>query len=56
MNHFSYLDSNIRRLQNLLDTSVNAAERQILQRLLSEEEKAKASLPESEPKDRPIFL
>ena len=39
---------NIKRFQNLLDTSVNATERQLLQRLLAEE-KAKAAL---QPSDR----
>jgi uncharacterized protein YejL (UPF0352 family) len=39
--------SNIQRFQNLLDTSVDAAERQMLQRLLAEEI-AKAALQASE--------
>jgi len=39
-------DSNIKRFQNLLDTSVDATERQVLQRLLAEE-KAKAALQAS---------
>ena len=41
------MESNIRRFQNLLETSVDEAERQILQRLLVEE-KAKEE-PASDP-------
>jgi hypothetical protein len=41
MTVFSYAtDANIKRFQNLLDTSVDPTERQMLQRLL-EEERAK---------------
>ena len=48
MTDFSYAtDSNIKRFQNLLETSVDATERQVLQRLLVEE-KAKAVLQASE--------
>jgi hypothetical protein len=48
MTDFSYAtDSNIKRFQNLLDTSVDATERQMLQRLLAEEQ-AKAALHASE--------
>ena len=47
MNNFLYaIDSNIKRFRNLLDTSVDAAERQMLQRLLAEEI-AKAALQAS---------
>ena len=56
MSDFSYATNcNIKRFQNLLDTSVDASERRVLQRLLAEE-KAKANLPESEPKVRPTSL
>ena len=48
MTDFSYaIDSNIKRFQNLLDTSVDATERQMLERLLAEE-RAKAELQASE--------
>lgn len=40
---------NIKRFQNLLDTSVDQTERQTIQGLLTEE-KAKAELQASEPK------
>jgi hypothetical protein len=47
MSRFSYAtDSNIKRFQNLLDTSVDATERQVLERLLAEE-KAKVMLQAS---------
>ena len=47
MTDLSYAtDSNIKRFQNLLDTSVERAERQMLQRLLAEEI-AKAALQAS---------
>ena len=50
MSHFSYAtDCNIKRFQNLLDTSVDETERQTLHRLLAEE-KAKAELQVSEAK------
>ena len=50
MNNFSYAtDCNIKRFQNLLDTSVDATERETLQRLIAEE-KAKAELQASKPK------
>jgi hypothetical protein len=50
MNLTSYaIDLNIRRFQNLLDTSTDEAERRTIERLLSEE-KAKAALQASEPK------
>ena len=50
MNLKSYaIDLNIRRFQNLLETSVDEAERRTLQRLLAEE-KAKAASQASEPK------
>ncbi len=48
MNNFSYA-IDIKRFQNLLETSVNEAERQRIQILLSKE-KAKAALQPSEPK------
>jgi hypothetical protein len=52
MTDFSYAtDANIKRFQNLLETSVDATERQILQRLL-EEEKAKAVLQAPEPEKK----
>jgi len=51
MNDFSYtIDLNIRRFQNLLRTSVDETERQTIQRLLSEEEEAKAASQASERK------
>jgi hypothetical protein len=40
--------SNIRRFQNLLETSVDDTERQTIEKLLTEE-KARASLQSSEP-------
>jgi hypothetical protein len=40
---------NIKRYRNLLETSINKAERRTIQTLLSEEE-AKAALQGSEPK------
>ena len=43
--------SNIKRFQNLLDTSIDAAERQVLKRLLAEE-KAKAVLQASGPEKK----
>jgi hypothetical protein len=50
MNDFSYaISTNIKRFQNLLETSINETERQTIQRLLIEE-KAKAALQASEPK------
>lgn len=48
MNGFSY-DIDIKRFQNLLETSVDDTERRKIQRLLTEE-KAKAALQASEPK------
>ena len=43
MNYFSYAtDMNIKRFQNLLETSVDETERRMIQTLLTEE-KAKAS-------------
>ena len=42
------VNGNIRRFQNLLETSVDATERQTIAKLLTEE-KAKAALQESEP-------
>ena len=52
MTDFSYAtDANIKRFQNLLETSVDATERKILQRLL-EEEKAKAVLQAPEPEKK----
>ena len=48
MNCFSYAtDLNIKRFQNLLETSLDKTERQTIQRLLTEE-KAKAALQASE--------
>jgi len=47
MNYFSY-STDIKRFQNLLETSVNETERRAPQRLLTEE-KAKAALPASKP-------
>jgi hypothetical protein len=50
MNPFSYaIDTNIKRFQNLLETSVNETERRTIQGLLADE-KAKAALQTSEPK------
>ena len=50
MNYFSYAtDMNIKRFQNLLETSADETKRQTIQRLLTEE-KAKAVLQASEPK------
>jgi hypothetical protein len=50
MNDFSYATStNIKRFQNLLETSVDESERQTILRLLTEE-KAKAALQTSEAK------
>ena len=49
MSNQSYAtEANIKRFQNLLDTSVDQAERQILQTLLAEE-KAKPEMQASEP-------
>jgi hypothetical protein len=49
MTDFSYaIDANIKRFESLLETSVDGAERQTLQKLLAEE-KAKAELQASEP-------
>ena len=48
MNYFSH-SIDIKRFQNLLETSVNETERRTIQRLLTEE-KAKAVLQSSEPK------
>ncbi len=45
MSCFTYaIDANIKRFQNLLNTSVNAVERLTIQRLLAEEENAKVEL------------
>jgi hypothetical protein len=50
MNHFSYaIDANIKRFQNLLETSVDGTERRMIQGLLADE-KTKAALETSEPK------
>ena len=50
MNCFSYAtDLNIRRFQNLLQTSIDDTERRTIRSLLSEE-KAKAALQASEPR------
>ncbi len=50
MNNFSYaIDINIKRYQNLLETSVDESEREQINALLSEE-KAKAALQASKPK------
>jgi hypothetical protein len=47
MNYFSYAtEMNIKRFQNLLETSVDETERRTIQRLLTEE-KAKATLEAS---------
>jgi hypothetical protein len=50
MSSFSY-SIDIKRFQNLLDTSVDKTERQKIQRL-HVEEKAKAELRASEPKNK----
>jgi len=42
------VNSNIRRFQNLLETSLDDTERQTIEKLLTEE-KAKAAFQESEP-------
>jgi hypothetical protein len=42
------INDNIKRFQNLLETSVDDVERQTIQKLLSDE-KANAGLPASEP-------
>jgi hypothetical protein len=44
------ITANIKRFQNLLETSVDETERRTIQRLLVEE-KAKAALQASEPKE-----
>ena len=50
MNYFSYaINTNIKRFQNLLETSVDETERRTIQRLLTEEE-AKGALQVSKPK------
>jgi hypothetical protein len=50
MNYFPYvIDMNIRRFQNLLETSVDEIERGTIERLLTEE-KARAALQVSKPK------
>lgn len=50
MNSFSYaINIDIKRFQNLLETSVDETERETIQKLLIAE-KAKASLPAAEPK------
>jgi hypothetical protein len=50
MNYFSYAtEMNIKRFQNLLETSVDETERRRIERLLTEE-KAKEALQASEPK------
>jgi hypothetical protein len=50
MNYFHYVtDMNIKRFQNLLETSVDETERRTIQKLLTEE-KAKAPLQASEPR------
>jgi hypothetical protein len=50
MSDFSHaISTNIKRFQNLLETSINEAERQTIQKLLTEEQ-AKARLQASEPK------
>jgi hypothetical protein len=50
MNDFSYAtNANIKRFQDLLETSVDESERQTIQRLLTEE-KATAALQSSESK------
>jgi hypothetical protein len=50
MNYFSSAtDMNIKRFQNLLETSVDETERRMIESLITEE-KAKAALQASEPK------
>jgi hypothetical protein len=50
MDVFSYTtNTNIKRFQNLLETSLDKSERQTIQKLLTEE-KAKAALQGLEPK------
>jgi hypothetical protein len=50
MNYSAYaVSTNIKRFQNLLETSVDETERQTIRRLLAEE-KAKVALQASEPK------
>ena len=50
MNYFSHaINTNIKRFQNLLETSVDETERRTIQRLLTEE-KAKGALQVSIPK------
>jgi hypothetical protein len=52
MNHSLYvIDANIKRFQDLLDTSVDATERDMLQRLLAEE-RAKSETWASDPKKK----
>lgn len=52
MNAFTYAnDTNIRRFENLLETTVDEAERRIIESLLAEE-KAKAELLASEPAEK----
>jgi hypothetical protein len=43
------VNDNIKRFQNLLETSIEDRERQTIQKLLADE-KARAGLPASEPK------
>ncbi len=55
MDDFSYaINTNIKRYQNLLETSVENTERQTIQKLLTEE-RAKAELPVSEPKMKVVI-
>jgi hypothetical protein len=50
MNYFSYaINTNIKRFQHLLETSVDETERRTIQRLLAEEE-TKGALQVSKPK------
>ena len=52
MNPFSYsINLNIKRFQDLLETSVDEAERRTIRQLLSEE-KTKATLQAPEPPDK----
>jgi hypothetical protein len=52
MNYFFYaIDTNIKRFQNLLETSVDETERRMIQKLLTEE-KAKAALQASKLKKK----
>lgn len=52
MSPFSYaIAANVRRYRNLLETSVDETERQTIKFLLAEE-LAKATIEESEPKDK----